>query len=137
MHSRVSGDHPPARHVGFSLIEVLIVVAVLGILAAIVVPRYTTATTVASQSTALRNLQNLRNAIGLYTAKYEGQPDLIGPPMWRSLVIDHDFLIMPPMNPLNYSTTVAATAGVGVGWVWSASTGEIFATDENFLPLAD
>jgi prepilin-type N-terminal cleavage/methylation domain-containing protein len=59
---------------GFSLVELMIVVAVLGILAAIVIPQFQSYTTQAKETTAKSNLRILRSAIELYTAQHNGVP---------------------------------------------------------------
>jgi len=59
---------------GFSLVELMIVVAVLGILAAIVVPQFQLQATQAKEATAKSNLRTLRGAIELYTAQHNGVP---------------------------------------------------------------
>ncbi len=59
---------------GFSLVEILIVVCVLGILAAIVVPHYTNATTKANEAAAKTMLQTLREQIEIYTLKHNNVP---------------------------------------------------------------
>jgi prepilin-type N-terminal cleavage/methylation domain-containing protein len=51
---------------GFTLIEILIVVMVLGILAMVIVPQITVSTTDAKESTLQTNIVALRNAIELY-----------------------------------------------------------------------
>ncbi|MHB9071131.1 MAG: prepilin-type N-terminal cleavage/methylation domain-containing protein [Sedimentisphaerales bacterium] len=58
----------------FTLVEVLIVVAILGILAAIVVPLYEDNQQKAKESAAKENLRVLRNAIELYAAQHKGVP---------------------------------------------------------------
>ncbi|MDA3791752.1 MAG: type II secretion system protein [Desulfobacula sp.] len=54
------------RQQGFTLIEILIVVMVLGILAMIIVPQITVSTSDAKKSTLVTNLGAMRNAIELY-----------------------------------------------------------------------
>ena len=58
----------------FSLVELMIVVAVLGILAAIIVPQFQTQATEAKEATAKSNLRTLRGAIELYTVQHNGIP---------------------------------------------------------------
>jgi prepilin-type N-terminal cleavage/methylation domain-containing protein len=58
----------------FSLVELVIVVAVLGILAAIIVPQFQSHTTQAKAAAARKNLRTLRVAIELYAAQHNGVP---------------------------------------------------------------
>ncbi|MCH7961004.1 MAG: prepilin-type N-terminal cleavage/methylation domain-containing protein [Planctomycetes bacterium] len=57
----------------FTLIEILIVVIILGILAAIVVPQFTSATEEAQISNMQATLQTIRNQIELYRVRNNGQ----------------------------------------------------------------
>jgi general secretion pathway protein G len=54
----------------FTLVEILIVVIILGILAAIVIPQFTEASTEAKQSSLVSNLQTLRSQVGLYKIQH-------------------------------------------------------------------
>ena len=51
---------------GFTLVELLIVVIILAILAAIIIPQFTAATDDATQSAYDTNIANIRAAIDLY-----------------------------------------------------------------------
>lgn len=59
-HSRCSAQCSSKPH-GFTLVEILIVVIILGILAAIVIPQFTSASQNARVSGTLSTLQTLRN----------------------------------------------------------------------------
>ena len=59
---------------GFSVAELLIVVAVLGIMAAIVVPQFQSQSTRAKKAVAKDSLRILRSAIELYIAQHSGIP---------------------------------------------------------------
>jgi prepilin-type N-terminal cleavage/methylation domain-containing protein len=58
----------------FTLTEILIVVAILGILAAIILPTFQSHTQQAKESAAKDNLRVLRNAIELYTVRHNDIP---------------------------------------------------------------
>ena len=62
------------RKKAFTLIEILIVVSVLGILAALVVPEFQDYSQKAKESNAKANLKILRNAIERYAAQHNGVP---------------------------------------------------------------
>ncbi|HIB01144.1 MAG TPA: prepilin-type N-terminal cleavage/methylation domain-containing protein [Phycisphaerales bacterium] len=101
---------------GFTLIEILIVVVILGILAAVVVPQFTNAADDANDAAVRTQLQTLRGQIELYRAQNAADPDLSGTG-WTDM-IDGNYLMSSPSNPLTSSATVAGTPAVGVGWVW-------------------
>lgn len=56
----------------FSLVELMMVVALLGILAAMAFPQFQSHTTDAKSTTAKANLRVIRSAIELYTAQHSG-----------------------------------------------------------------
>lgn len=58
---------------GFTLVEILIVVVILGILAAIVVPQFTQASTEAKYNSLCSNLQSMRSQIELYKVQHRGR----------------------------------------------------------------
>ena len=57
---------------GFTLVELLIVVVVLGILAAIVIPQFSDASTEAKESSLAADLQTMRSQIELYRIQHDG-----------------------------------------------------------------
>ena len=58
---------------GLTLIEILIVVVLMGIIAAVAIPRFSTTTQEALENTLDANLASLRNAIELYAAQHGGR----------------------------------------------------------------
>ena len=59
---------------GFTLVELLIVVIILAILAAIIIPQFTAATDDATQSAYDTNIANVRAAIDLYRQQHQEYP---------------------------------------------------------------
>ncbi len=59
---------------GFTLVEILIVVVILGILAAIVIPQFTQASTEAKTNSLCSDLQTLRSQIELYKVQHNDTP---------------------------------------------------------------
>ena len=58
---------------GFTLVEILIVVVILGILAAIVIPQFTNASEAAKASSVLSQLQTLRSQVELYKNQHNNE----------------------------------------------------------------
>ena len=123
---------------GFTLVEILIVVVILGILAAIVIPQFTSASETAKASSLVSQLQTIRSQLELYQVQHNGQyPDLVTD--WQQLTGTTDadgvrgnagygpYLQKAPSNAFMDSDTVAATAADGIGWVYNQTTGEITA----------
>ena len=125
----------------FSLAELMIVVAVLGILAAVAVPRFDSYSTEAKSSAAKSNLRILRGAIELYTTRHGGNPpsyegdDIEGPAsdetFRRQMIVDEDYLRKVPENPFNGLDTIRVvpnqsafpgSATGGFGWVYQPVT---------------
>lgn len=61
------------RRTGFTLVEILIVVIILGILAAIVIPQFTNASQDARKNSLVSQLQTLRSQIELYKLQHLDQ----------------------------------------------------------------
>ncbi|SRR5258706_1638453 len=133
---------------GFTLVEILIVVIILGILAAIVIPQFTNASTDARKASLLSQLQTFRSQIQLYKLQHNDiLPDLVTN-QWSQMmqktnlagVVDTTatgvygpYIESQPLNPLNQNYTVAGAPGAGVGWTYSttgATPGIIFATNQ-------
>jgi general secretion pathway protein G len=140
------------RH-GFTLIEILIVVVILGILAAIVIPQFTDASQEASVSSLQTQLQTIRSQIELYNVQHPATPyDVNGygddgsgaqetafGNFWVALV-QNDYLQTEPRNPLqNGVTAVSDAPAANVGWVWDAPGGawtlNLYAVDETGASL--
>jgi general secretion pathway protein G len=91
------------KHRGFTLIEILIVVVILGILAAIVIPQFTNASQEATESSIRSQLQTLRGQIELYRVRNAGDlptkiDDLLAPPSGQA-----PYLTQEPVAPTNWA----------------------------------
>ncbi len=144
-------SQPSPRGRGFTLVELLIVVAILGIMAAIVIPRFTDASSQARNDSLSSQLQIVRRQIELYRLEHGGTlPDLITD--WTPLTTSttwgmppRDFgpyLHMTPRNPLNTRDNVedgdgTAPAGAACGYVYDydggSGSGRIFGTGTDGL----
>lgn len=133
---------------GFTLVEILIVVIILGILAAIVIPQFSNASEDARNSSVVSQLQTLRSQLELYKLQHRDTwPTADGKAAsawdWDKLVkkTNEDgtttgtpnfgpYLQQTPKNPLNGYSDVKAAAGASVGFVFDSTTGKISATNK-------
>src|SRR5215472_516949 len=66
------------RQKGFTLIEILIVVIILGILAAIVIPQFSSASNDARKSSLESTVQSLRTQVALYRLQHNDKLPAVG-----------------------------------------------------------
>ena len=146
---------------GFTLVEILIVVIILGILAAIVIPQFTNASTDAKKNSLTSQLQTIRSQIELYKLQHnELLPDFAGQ-QWAQMTgqtnvsgtvgsgAGYDFgpyLQQTPVNPLNNDTTMgtgnvdatnASFAGGGKGFYCNTVNGKVWASNVDDTKLFD
>ena len=114
----------------FTLVEILIVVVILGILAAIVVPQFTNATQDAQGGNLKAQLDTLNNQIELFHARTNAYPDF-ATNGWQQM-IDGGYIKAEPKNPVNGATTVVSSPAAADGWVWANNT--LYATNFNNDP---
>ncbi len=141
------------RAKGFTLVEILIVVVILGILAAIVIPQFTSASTQARESALVSDLQSIRSQIELYKIHHNDQlPGTFGTVTFVQAMTqktDQDgtlntsgkygkYMETIPVNPFSDSNSVTTgssklTAGTATGgWYFNTS-----GTDAGLFQAAD
>lgn len=134
---------PLKRSAGFSLIELTIVLVIVGVVAAIAVPRFSRGSKAAADAALAEKLQTVRQAVEVYHAEHgrypslaaiqeqlthytdaagnvfpaKSRPDLLGP-----------YLRAFPSRKDRARAKVAATAASNVDWVYNEATGDIRAT---------
>ena len=132
------------RKSGFTLVEILIVVIILGILAAIVIPQFTSASTEARQGNLKSQLQTLRSQIALYKLQHRDlPPSQTSATFWDQLTKFSDdagnvnatkttvfkygpYYEAAVVNPLTNSSVVGTAAGdANTGWAYDAATGKM------------
>lgn len=129
----------------FTLVEILIVVVILGILAAIVVPQFTNATQDAEAGNLKAQLSSLNRQIELYRARNNGQlpganatdavlfwTDLIGGGYIKSAPVNPAYVGGAPANALVDFVNGAVTGVAGAGWAFNVA-GNGVAGDADYI----
>jgi general secretion pathway protein G len=144
----IPSQGPSRRHRrGFTLVEILVVVIILGILAAIVVPQYTSANDAAHKNTLGDQLRSLRQQVQLYKVQHDDNPPPLTATSWDALVQQSTFMGQTfgpyiqaaPRNGVNNFSNIAIVAsdpnngdpvsGTDIGFVYNPSNGGIWATN--------
>jgi prepilin-type N-terminal cleavage/methylation domain-containing protein len=150
LRHRRSNRRPPAGRCGFTIIEMLMVIAALAIMAGIVIPQVSGAVDDAKQGAMLANLHEVTNAIERYRMDHSGlAPDQVVsrrlPQLTSRTNVDGDigsgpgFIYGPylkelPQNPLSetanvytVNSTPPANLDRRIGWVYHVDSGQIWA----------
>ena len=127
----MNNEHPKR---GFTLIELMIVVAIIGILAAIAIPKFSNLITKSNEANTKGNLGTLRSAITIYYADTEGwyPGDTLA-----SMTTNSKYLPNIPTSKLPSVATLnighpdasSVTSGTGIsdagGWVYDNTPADI------------
>jgi len=132
-----------SRTRGFTLVEILIVVVILGILAAIVIPQFTNASQEASAASLKSQLQTVRSQIELMRVKHNGViPDFVAqqwipltdPSTYNGAWTEGAYLQSAPINPFNGQSLIVTGSDPLVdgaeatdGWLWDDTNGRMYA----------
>jgi general secretion pathway protein G len=138
------------RRNAFTLIEVLIVVIIMAVLAATIIPQFSSSTNDAKNSSAVFNLHTLRSQVEMYKVHHLGKvpvlatfsdqmtkpTDVNGATTGTNLIYGPYFQGQVPANPFNGSNTLVAVATAGqvptgpvgttAGWQYDATTGGFY-----------
>ena len=136
------------RRAAFSLIELVIVIVIIGIIAAIAVPRMSHAAVNGKVATASANLQTIRKAVDFFTAEHQGRTpnqDESGTatndaePIIQRLtegpgkdgVIGGPYLKEIPFNPFANANTLGTgksfvTASGAYAWIYDINTDTVW-----------
>ena len=90
---------------GFTLIELMIVVVIIGILAAIAIPKFQDVTESAKYAACRSNLRNIASALNMYAAENNEYPGAFQGHKWRKLDYIADYVhteILCPSTMTSY-----------------------------------
>jgi len=121
------------RSSGFTLIEVLIVVVIMAVLAAVIIPQFSTSTTDAKKSSLEFNVHTLRSQVEVYKAHAGDNPATLSALTTTTPDGYGPYVDAVPENPFNGSSAEAAVTtvptgpnGSGEGWLYMKSTGQVW-----------
>jgi prepilin-type N-terminal cleavage/methylation domain-containing protein len=118
---------------GFTLIELVIIIAILGIIAAVAIPKYVDMISDAKESACKGAVGGLRSAISIY---YANAGTATWPPIESIRTVGVVMAQSLPPNPYQSDTNAPDSIVTGVtkgtivgtrgGWAYKPSTGEIW-----------
>jgi general secretion pathway protein G len=142
------GKSSPTR-MGFTLVEVLMVAVILAILAVVVVPQFSDASTDVKTSALRATLQTVRSQLELYKAQHGGNyPPPATNGSWPHMTQKTDaagnttgtdlkygpYLQAIPVNPIDDKSDMTATSQDATGgWAYDPTTGVFKSNDDSVL----
>ncbi|MFI4859822.1 MAG: type II secretion system protein [Phycisphaerales bacterium JB063] len=139
--------HPDQGHAAraFTLVEILIVVVILGILAAIVIPQFTTAAESSKESALKQDVFRFREQIALYKVHHNGEPPTLANFIDQMTLSSDEhgntaaigtagypygpYLPGIPRNPFTDTIPIGDGAVGTSAWYYDETTGDIHAND--------
>ena len=125
------------RNTAFTLVEILVVVVILGILAAIVVPQYSRATTDAKMQATIDQLVKLRQAVSVYYVRNGARFPTVsaGDGSWGEIIGDGYFKYAPVNMHVGGDNATVISIGnapdssptTSYGWIYNPNTGDVWA----------
>lgn len=137
--------HRKSQDGGFTLVEILIVVVILGVLASIVIPQFTSATDSSRESTLKMDLHRIRTQLVLYQQQHNGEYPTVSDfetQMTQASNTAGDtaaagtagyphgpYIQQMPLNPWTTTRDVGGGAVGTSAWYFNSSTGDFRANN--------
>lgn len=128
-----------SRRAGFTLVELVIVVLITGIIAAVALPKMTMSTNTAKTNSAKHSLATIRAAIEIYKVENGSYPSTAASlPTALKAYLKGPF----PASPIGTNAGSAAVAVAadppavvagGAGWAFNTTTGEFYLNEATGL----
>lgn len=148
-HLNIPIGHPRVRtghsRRAFTLVEILIVVIILGILAALVIPQFTSAAATSRENSIKMDLHRIRVQIEIYIQQHDGKPPTLTGFTEQLTMATNErgetaaigtagyrfgpYIQSVPVNPSTNSRTVTDGAAGSSAWYYNEETGEFRAND--------
>jgi len=103
---------------GFTLVELVVVLVILGVLVALAVPRFTASATKAKETTFCSNVRTIKSQLELYKMTTGSYPTADS---FESFLNDPNYFERAPINPYTGTAFTATDTGTKVG---TATLGE-------------